>query len=148
MPSAWRVPPFGHVRIISRLQIPAHFRSLPRPSSLLEAQASSVCTFIAFLADFALVEIVVRITLFYFYSFFKYYNNYNTDCSFLYLSIFFPILSMNLFPGHDARYDFQYQTRRIPTANISDLLQKGGVPATPSGTATLLRLSPSHPVCP
>ena len=64
MPSAWRVPPFGHVRINSRLQIPAHFRSLPRPSSLLEAQASSVCTFLAFLADFALVEIVVRITLF------------------------------------------------------------------------------------
>ena len=25
-----------------------------------------------------------------------------------------------------------------------DLLQKGGVPAAPSGTATLLRLSPSH----
>ena len=24
------------------------------------------------------------------------------------------------------------------------MLQKGGVPATPSGTATLLRLSPSH----
>ena len=137
MPSAWRVPPFGYVRIISRLQIPALFRSLPRPSSLLEAQASSVCTFIAFLADFALVEIVVRITLFYFYSFFKYYNNYNTDCSFLYLSIFFPILSMNLF-----------RAMTPPTANISDQLQKGGVPATPSGTATLLRLSPSHPVCP
>ena len=27
-------------------------------------------------------------------------------------------------------------------------LQKGGVPATPSGTATLLRLSPSHQFCP
>ncbi len=27
-------------------------------------------------------------------------------------------------------------------------LQKGGVPATPSGTATLLRLSPSHQVYP
>ena len=100
MPSAWRVPPFGHVRIISRLQI-------------------SVCTFLAFLADFALVEIVVRITLFYFYSFFKYYNNYNTDCSFLYLSIFFPILSMNLFRAmtpdmtFNTRQDaFQQQTSR------------------------------------
>ena len=29
------------------------------------------------------------------------------------------------------------------SARIS-LLQKGGVPAAPSGTATLLRLSPSH----
>ena len=28
------------------------------------------------------------------------------------------------------------------------LLQKGGVPAAPSGTATLLRLSPSHRVYP
>ena len=27
-------------------------------------------------------------------------------------------------------------------------LQKGGVPAAPSGTATLLRLSPSHRFCP
>ena len=27
-------------------------------------------------------------------------------------------------------------------------LQKGGVPATPSGTATLLRLSPSYRFCP
>ncbi len=44
MSSTWRVDPFGYVRIESRLQIPAPFRSLPRPSSLLEAQASSVCT--------------------------------------------------------------------------------------------------------
>ena len=28
------------------------------------------------------------------------------------------------------------------------LLQKGGVPATPSGTATLLRLSPNYQFCP
>ena len=34
--------------------------------------------------------------------------------------------------------------RRTPGAP----LQKGGVPAAPSGTATLLRLSPSHPVRP
>ena len=27
-------------------------------------------------------------------------------------------------------------------------LQKGGVPAAPSGTATLLRLSPNHRFCP
>ena len=39
-------------------------------------------------------------------------------------------------------------TRRISirqlTDNSFDFLQKGGVPAAPSGTATLLRLSPSH----
>ena len=36
------VPPFGYRRINSCLQIPGAFRSLPRPSSLLEAKASSV----------------------------------------------------------------------------------------------------------
>ena len=49
--SAWtsftRVAPFGYVRIKSCLQIPAPFRSLPRPSSPPEAKASSVrpCNF-------------------------------------------------------------------------------------------------------
>ena len=41
-PSACRVTPFGHLRINSCLQIPGAFRSLPRPSSLSEAKASSV----------------------------------------------------------------------------------------------------------
>ncbi len=31
--STGRVPPFGHLRISARLQLPAAFRSLPRPSS-------------------------------------------------------------------------------------------------------------------
>ena len=35
--SCVRVPPFGHLRITSRLRIPGAFRSLPRPSSLPEA---------------------------------------------------------------------------------------------------------------
>ena len=34
------------------------------------------------------------------------------------------------------------------TASIESRLQKGGVPAAPSGTATLLRLSPNHRFCP
>ena len=41
-PSTAGVPPFGHLRINSCLQIPGAFRSLPRPSSLSEAKASSV----------------------------------------------------------------------------------------------------------
>ena len=40
----------------------------------------------------------------------------------------------------------------IPTApkkaEMENRLQKGGVPAAPSGTATLLRLSPNHQFCP
>ena len=43
-PSAKKVDPFGHPRIESFLQIPADFRSLTRPSSLMEAKASSVCS--------------------------------------------------------------------------------------------------------
>ena len=35
-----------------------------------------------------------------------------------------------------------------PRSSCHYKLQKGGVPATPSGTATLLRLSPSHQFCP
>ena len=41
-PSTMWVPPFGHLRINSCLQIPGAFRSLPRPSSLPEAKASPV----------------------------------------------------------------------------------------------------------
>ena len=35
----WWVSPFGHLRITSCLQIPAAFRSLPRPSSAPSAKA-------------------------------------------------------------------------------------------------------------
>ena len=43
--SSYRVSPFGHPRINSCLPIPAAFRSLPRPSSPIEAKASSVRSF-------------------------------------------------------------------------------------------------------
>ena len=58
--SSIRVPPFGNVRINSCLQIPAPFRSLPRPSSPPEAKASSVrpCNFSRY--DFVFSVIVVR----------------------------------------------------------------------------------------
>jgi hypothetical protein len=35
-----------------------------------------------------------------------------------------------------------------PSNSVRKLLQKGGIPATPSGTATLLRLSPSYRLYP
>ena len=41
-PSACRVAPFGHPRITGHLRLPAAFRSLSRPSSPPEAQASPV----------------------------------------------------------------------------------------------------------
>ena len=51
-PSAMWVPPFGHLRINSCLQIPGAFRSLPRPSSRPEAKASSVRSYSLFLVLF------------------------------------------------------------------------------------------------
>ena len=40
--SSW-VAPFGYLRINSRVQIPGAFRSLPRPSSPVDAKASFMC---------------------------------------------------------------------------------------------------------
>ena len=38
-----RVSPFGHPEITARVQLPLAYRSLPRPSSPLDAKASTVC---------------------------------------------------------------------------------------------------------
>ena len=38
-----RVAPFGYLRINARVQLPEAFRSLPRPSSPVNAKASFVC---------------------------------------------------------------------------------------------------------
>ena len=43
--STCQVSPFGHLRINGRLHLPVAFRSLPRPSSPLRAQASPVCPY-------------------------------------------------------------------------------------------------------
>jgi hypothetical protein len=42
---ASRVSPFGHPRIYACLRLPEAFRSLPRPSSAPDAQASAACPF-------------------------------------------------------------------------------------------------------
>ena len=41
--AAGRVSPFGHPGITARVQLPQAYRSLPRPSSPLDAKASTVC---------------------------------------------------------------------------------------------------------
>jgi len=38
-----RVSPFGHPEITARVQLPQAYRSLPRPSSPLDAKAFTVC---------------------------------------------------------------------------------------------------------
>ena len=39
------VSPFGHLRIVAYLQLPAAFRSLSRPSSAPDAKAFTLCSF-------------------------------------------------------------------------------------------------------
>src|SRR5690349_23107572 len=51
-----RVAPFGHPGITARLQLPQAYRSLPRPSSPLDAKASTVCL-IAFDLKFVVVPL-------------------------------------------------------------------------------------------
>ena len=41
-PMSWRVSPFGHPRITACLRLPGAYRSLPRPSSLPVAEASTI----------------------------------------------------------------------------------------------------------
>ena len=53
--AACRVSPFGHSGITVRVQLPRTYRSLPRPSSPLDAKASTVC-----LIAFDLNSFVVR----------------------------------------------------------------------------------------
>ena len=103
------VPPFGHLRINSCLQIPGAFRSLPRPSSLSEAKASSVrsCS-LSLLVNHTLTTLFQRLV---FYSFAyeivalttrKNFDSYQTIISFYLvislsivneLSFLFPLLS-------------------------------------------------------
>ena len=52
------VAPFGHARIITCLQFPEPFRSLPRPSSPAEAKASSIRPCFSFLVNQLSCEIV------------------------------------------------------------------------------------------
>ena len=54
---------------------------------------------------------------------------------------------MELFPLYHFTYGFLssfYPCLTINKKAMTAPLQKGGVPAAPSGTATLLRLSPNH----
>ena len=64
---------------------------------------------------------------------------------FLSFSIIYPIvITINL----STRKPLLVNQSTCLLVNFEIRLQKGGVPAAPSGTATLLRLSPNHQFCP
>ena len=151
--SARRVSPFGHARINSCLRIPAPLRSLPRPSSPPEAQASPVrsCNLLSLSESYIRFRVCLEIAVPLFLAELLVFS------FFAFTSLSFPILSMistrlsRLPPPYAVKASKAQQThlnRRSSQDSVRLVHQKGGVPATPSGTATLLRLSPSHQYCP
>ena len=151
--SARRVSPFGHARIISCLRIPAPLRSLPRPSSPPEAQASPVrsCNLLSLSESYIRFRVCLEIAVPLFLAELLVFS------FFAFTSLSFPILSMissrlsRLPPPYAVKASKAQQhhlNRRSSQDSVRLVHQKGGVPATPSGTATLLRLSPSHQYCP
>ena len=151
--SARRVSPFGHARITSCLRIPAPLRSLPRPSSPPEAQASPVrsCNLLSLSESYIRFRVCLEIAVPLFLAELLVFS------FFAFTSLSFPILSMisarlsRLPPPYAVKASKAQQHhlyRRSSQDSVRLVHQKGGVPATPSGTATLLRLSPSHQYCP
>ena len=120
------VTPFGYPGVIGCLRLARAFRRLSRPSSPLGAWASSVrpCSLL-FAGAAALSGCAAPRSL-------AQYVNVRRR----------PVAGRS--PGRDAapvKLSCSARPRGGP-------LQKGGVPAAPSGTATLLRLSPSRPFRP
>ena len=157
-PSACRVAPFGYLRIFTRLQFPGAFRSCPRPSSPPEAQASSVRPYCIPLCSGATVRTVSGPSVPPIFFAGTAASRPRTCLFFFSLtSLSVPSIVKQLpapsrprlrriflkIPGSFPRNLFLFVFPPAPSR-----LQKGGVPATPSGTATLLRLSPSHRSCP
>jgi hypothetical protein len=134
-PSAGWVAPFGYPRIDSCLPIPAAFRSLPRPSSPIGPKASPVRPFFTpFRAPAGYQIRRMR----------RFVLKRQRSCW------PFRILKPDLpFVRHPHPMRPSASWRKISFGKCSvryalTALQKGGVPAAPSGTATLLRLNPSH----
>ena len=88
--SARRVSPFGHARITSCLRIPAPLRSLPRPSSPPEAQASPVrsCNLLSLSESYIRFRVCLEIAVPLFLAELLVFS------FFAFTSLSFPILSM------------------------------------------------------
>ncbi len=115
-----RVSPFGHPGLTAHVQLPQAYRSLSRPSSPLDAKASTVC-----LIAFDL-------------------NSFHW-CGFLTPDHTFILqLSKSSEASAERSAGDTRELSRAKTAGAYLLLQKGGDPAAGSPTATLLRLRPSH----
>ena len=112
------VPPFGHPRVNGCLRLAGEFRRLSRPSSPLGARASSVRPCLLLFRGRGLAA--------------------------------GPLVSLSACQcASRAVWPNVEVARRLGRGRLClAALQKGGVPAAPSGTATLLRLSPNYQFCP
>ena len=151
-----RVAPFGHPGITARLQLPQAYRSLPRPSSPLDAKASTVCL-IAFDLKFVVVPPGVRaiqpvliphtrLTLASEPSSIRQLSKSVDEIPTFRCERRFRIRHEESDMSKSARSagDFRDSFRRVPRNGLTRDLQKGGDPSAGSPTATLLRLRPSH----
>ena len=155
-----RVSPFGHPGITARLQLPQAYRSLPRPSSPLDAKASTVCL-IAFDLKFDLRRTTcaarhsLRQTS-------RSSPPHGVDSSHPICRL--PDRSSSIHrlsksradpagPAKRSECELERDGVRATSETLSPPprrpaltrdLQKGGDPAAGSPTATLLRLRPSH----
>jgi hypothetical protein len=130
--AARRVAPFGHPGITARMQLPQAYRSLPRPSSPLDAKASTVCL-IAFDLKTDGRPHCTRCSR-------------PTRCRFPHTPSVLRLSKSEKqneqeMPGVRATSE---TLSAHPEGRLTRDLQKGGDPAAGSPTATLLRLRPSH----
>ena len=149
VPSEHRVVPFGNPRIKGHLHLPAAYRSLSRPSSPPRAKASAMrpCLLLGLHSlttgiYFQLLQLLLCLFQHVIDRFPFYRKSENSglepNCQPI-----FQLLFLYIFIKQFRRY--KRLLRAVPFEPFfRKSLQKGGVPAAPSGTATLLRLSPNH----
>jgi hypothetical protein len=148
-----RVSPFGHPEITARVQLPQAYRSLPRPSSPLDAKASTVCL-IAFDLTTSWGEYYSPLHLFLGVDSFPGPNSNELNPHNIPPSVVKELKVKELGGSDTARATPEAfrRTSRYPhhrwygrmTCAPYSAFQKGGDPAAGSPTATLLRLRPSH----
>src|SRR5512134_158766 len=152
--AAGRVSPFGHPGITAHVQLPQAYRSLSRPSSPLDAKASTVCL-IAFDLKFDCVAaprvgtlrpVLIPHTRFVL-------ADESSSILRLSKSSADPPHCAQV-PGRPKRSECELEANGVRATSetlsapsedgLTRDLQKGGDPAAGSPTATLLRLRPSH----
>ena len=136
-----RVSPFGHPEITARVQLPQAYRSLPRPSSPLDAKASTVC-----LIAFDLVSTYYSLD-----SHIGVKSARRSACARRRTSPTHTPSIYQLSKSDRRKRKLVEQCGRLLEGlsrpgepDLYSSLQKGGDPAAGSPTATLLRLRPSH----